>query len=179
MDPRYQELASRDIPRATVPGGWVKVLSGNFAATDAAIDTRIPIQYLHVHLDADRADADGGITVAIPADHNGFAYVLGGRARIDGEIVRAGQIIRLGPGGRSVARAERAVGTDASADALDVIVLSGKPLREPVARYGPFVMNTRDEIYQAVRDFQEGRFGTIPAAAGGRTPYLPGRDEPQ
>lgn len=164
MPPRYQELDAADIPRAEFAGGWVKVISGRYKDTEAAIDTRIPIQYLHVHL-------DGGATeVDIPEGHNAFAYVLLGEATVDGETVPAEHIIRLDGG---------TIAVEAGAD-TDVLVLSGPPLGEPVSRYGPFVMNTREEIYQAVRDFQAGRFGQIPPDVGGRGAggaYLPGRDE--
>lgn len=166
MQPRYQDLDQGDIPRHELPdgAGWVNVLSGRFDDTEAVIDTRIPIQYLHVHLVA----GAGPVEPVVPEGHRAFVYVLLGGGTVDGDAATAGQIVLVEPGARTI---------EAGADGIDALVLSGKPLREPVARYGPFVMNTREQIYQAVRDFQEGRFGEIPPTDGGGRPYLPGRDE--
>ncbi len=167
MAPRYQDIPSARIPEVDVPGGKVRVLSGSFQGTDAVIDTRIPIQYLHAIL-----EAEGAVEVTIPDGHNGFAYVLSG-ALAAGETHVAEQHLVTLPAGVTTIKA--------GAAGASAVVLSGPPLREPVARYGPFVMNTREEIYQAVRDYQAGRFGTIPATMehGERRPYLPGAESPE
>lgn len=155
MAPRYQDL-KEDVPRIDVPGGWIKIISGAQGNVAAATKTEIPVQYLHVHLQ------DGETTVDIPDVGTRFAYVLSGAGVIDGEPIKAGQIILL------------PAGTIALSGSLDALVLSGEPLREPIARYGPFVMNTHEEIVQAVRDYQSGQFGTItrkgPIAVHGQDP---------
>ena len=151
MAPRYQDLRGDQVPRVEVPGGVVRVISGTFGGIEARVDTVIPIQYLHATLE------DGAIDVDIPEGHNGFAYVIAGDAVIGGERARDHQLVRLAPGTRAIEGSG------------EILVLSGPPLAEPVARYGPFVMNTHDEIIEAVRDFQSGRFGTIPRKAGPRT----------
>lgn len=163
MAPRYQDLVAGDIPEVAVAGGSVRVLSGTFQGTAAAIDTIVPIRYLHARLDAG-AELDD----TAPADHNAFAYVLSGTAVVDGVDAPAHHLVRLDGPARITA----------GADGAQLLLLSGKPLGEPVARYGPFVMNTREEIYQAVRDYQNGAFGTIPPELGGGTPYLPGEETP-
>lgn len=155
MAPRYQDL-KEELPRIDVPGGWIKIISGSQGDVAAHTKTEIPIQYLHVHLQ------DGKATVDIPDVGTRFAYVLSGNGTIDGESIKAGQIILL------------PAGTIAISGNLDALVLSGKPIREPIARYGPFVMNTHEEIVQAVRDYQSGQFGTIkrtgPIAVHGQDP---------
>jgi redox-sensitive bicupin YhaK (pirin superfamily) len=95
--------------------------------------------------------------------HNALLYVLSGQGSVgpDRRPVQAGQLAVFGAGDALVMAADRGP-HDGAAD-LDVLVLGGEPIREPVAAYGPFVMNTREELAQAFEDFQKGRLGTIPA----------------
>jgi redox-sensitive bicupin YhaK (pirin superfamily) len=95
----------------------------------------------------------------LAADHDGLVYVFAGAAEVEGTRIGDGQLARLGAG--DVLRL--ACPADASGPAR-LLLLAGVPLREPVARYGPFVMNTAAEIEQAVRDYQSGRMGTIARA---------------
>jgi len=151
--PRYQGLSRDEIPSATSEDGLatVRVIAGSALGVDAAIDTHIPITYQHWSL-------KGGASLdqPVPTDHNAFAYVFDGTAEV-GEsrrLVTSGQVAFFGPG--DVVRIGAAEGSTA-----EVLLLSGKPIREPVARYGPFVMNTRDEIIQAFEDYQTGKMGNI------------------
>ena len=153
--PRYQELPSERIPSAATPDGKVavRVLAGEALGARAAIDTRTPILYLDATL------APGARFVQpVPEDFNVFAYVVEGRGRFGADRRPAGDEDMV-----LFARGGDAVGIEADPDVpLRVLVIGGEPLAEPVARYGPFVMNTRSEIVQAVDDFQSGRFGSIP-----------------
>ena len=84
-----------------------------------------------------------------------------GTVGTEGAAVRTGQLAVLGAGDHLVVRADEA--QDGPADAHDVLLLGGRPIREPIAWHGPFVMNTRDELVQAFEDFEAGRLGVIPA----------------
>ena len=154
MTPRYQTLRASQIPQAESADtlAKVRVIAGEALGVSARIDTRVPIQMLHYTLKP-------GASVAqhVPSEQNGLVYVFKGTARVGDREVREGQAALLGPG-ESVALAN----SRESAEATELLLLSGKPIKEPVARYGPFVMNTREEIEQAVRDFQSGQFGVIP-----------------
>jgi redox-sensitive bicupin YhaK (pirin superfamily) len=156
MTPRYQTLRADDIPRASSEDGRVavRVIAGESLGNAARIDTRVPIQMLHFTI-----QPGGGLTQSVPAEQNGLIYVFKGAARIgsEGREVREGQAALL-DSGDSI---EIAVDAGASGEA-QLLLLSGKPLNEPVARYGPFVMNTAEQIEQAFRDYQGGRFGVIP-----------------
>jgi quercetin 2,3-dioxygenase len=156
MTPRYQTLRADDIPQAQSEDGRVavRIIAGKSLGQAARIDTRVPIQMLHFTIQP------GGETLqSVPAEQNGLLYVFKGVARIgsDKREVHEGQAALL-ESGDSVAIA---VDADAKGPA-ELLLLSGKPLNEPVARYGPFVMNTREQIEQAFRDYQNGRFGVIP-----------------
>jgi redox-sensitive bicupin YhaK (pirin superfamily) len=128
----------------------VKVIAGNALGVAGAAQTRIPITYLDVSL------ADGAeVALEVPDSQTAFVYVFGGALQI-GTLAHAandGDMALLAGGDEVKLRATQS-GTRA-------LVLAGQPLREPVARYGPFVMNTREEIYEAFTDFQSGRFGQI------------------
>jgi quercetin 2,3-dioxygenase len=156
MTPRYQTLRADDIPRATSADGRVavRVIAGESLGRSARIDTRVPIQMLHFTIQPGAA-----VTQPVPAGQNGLVYVFKGTARIGSEQreVREGQAALL-ESGESI---ELAVAPDARGEA-ELLLLSGEPLNEPVARYGPFVMNTPEQIEQAFRDYQSGRFGAIP-----------------
>ncbi|MEO5653538.1 MAG: pirin-like C-terminal cupin domain-containing protein, partial [Marmoricola sp.] len=103
------------------------------------------------------------------AGYNALVYVLSGHGTVGDEQVgvRAGNLAVLGAGDFVSVRA--AVGQDARTPALDVIVIGGQPIREPVAGGGPFVMNTKAEVMAAFEDFQKGRLGTIPSVHGAPT----------
>jgi hypothetical protein len=147
--PRYQEIAASSIPEASTPDGTarVRVIAGEALGARAVIETRTPILYQDWIL---KPGAD--VVTGAPAGWNVMAYVFEGTALVAGREVREGQLAVLGDG------ADVKLGANVPARLL---LLGGQPLREPVARYGPFVMNTSTEIRQAISDFQSGRFGAI------------------
>jgi redox-sensitive bicupin YhaK (pirin superfamily) len=155
--PRYQEIPAAKIPTAATADGHarVRVIAGEALGVRAVIDTNTPIIYQDWSL-----DADGDVTVSVPRDHRALVYLFGGSVRVgdEGKPVSDGQLAILGPGDTVRLRG-------ASAGPARLLLLAGVPLGEPVARYGPFVMNTEDEIMQAVRDFQTGRMGEITRTA--------------
>ncbi len=151
--PRYQDIPAARIPEAASADGKVKVrvVAGEALGRSAVIDTHTPIIYLHFTI-----QPGGEIVQPVPDGHNVLAYVIHGelRAGDEGRRVREGQMARFG-GGDAVRLA-----VDAGAPA-DLLLLAGVPLNEPVERYGPFVMNTREQIIQAIADYREGRMGKI------------------
>lgn len=154
--PRYQEIPSSRIPKATSADGLatVNVIAGEALNQKAVIETRTPIIYLHY-----RIKAGGVITQPVPANYNTFAYIVDGEGLFGEERERAGdgQMIIFAPDGDGV----RIENIAQSEKVLDVLLIGGLPLNEPVARYGPFVMNTAEEIHQAFEDYRAGRMGVI------------------
>lgn len=150
MKPRYQELKASEIPTVSSDDGkvHVTVIAGESLGTKATIDTRTPILYLHVRL-----AAGARLVQNVPADYNAFAFVIGGETTIDGSRVRENDMAVFGQDGDQVV-----IESEAGAELL---LIGGRPLNEPVARYGPFVMNTEREIMQAIADYQSGSFGAI------------------
>jgi hypothetical protein len=155
MKPRYQEIPAARIPQAASADGrvTVRVIAGRALDVSAVIETRTPIQYLHFTI-----QPGGEHTQPVPAGDNALVYLISGEARVGHEHkrVREGQMARLGDGDV----VPLAVAADAAQPA-ELLLLAGTPLNEPVARYGPFVMNTREEIDQAFRDYESGRMGRI------------------
>jgi redox-sensitive bicupin YhaK (pirin superfamily) len=155
MAPRYQEVPAAEIPEAASPDGRarVRVIAGEALGVRAVIDTRTAIAYHDWTLQPGAA-----VEPAVDESHNAFVYVFEGQAQVGGEgrTLAEGQLALLGPG----ASVPLSVPRDAERGAR-LLLLAGQPLREPVARYGPFVMNTEMEIRQAVRDYQAGRLGEI------------------
>ncbi len=150
MKPRYQELRAAEIPTATSEDGKVAVtvIAGESLGTHATIDTRTPIMYLHVRL------APGArFTQAIPETYNAFAYVMSGEVTVGDRAAGENDVAMFERDGDSVAIA--------SEHGAELLLIGGAPLNEPVARYGPFVMNTSGEIRQAMVDYQSGHFGEI------------------
>ena len=151
--PRYQEIPSARLPvgRSADGRAEVKVIAGEALGARAVIETRTPIFFQDWTL---RPGAS--VFLSVPAEHQAMAYVFAGEALVGGSPVKDGQLALLGPGDA----VELGAPTAALAPAR-LLFLSGAPLREPVARYGPFVMNTEAEIRQAILDFQAGRLGEI------------------
>lgn len=154
MKPRYQEVPASRIPTARRDGVAVRVIAGESLGVRAVIDTRTPILYLHFTL-----DPGARVVQPVPADWTAFAYVFGGVARLgrDAREVRAGQAAVFADDGDAVVLAVE----KGAARPAEVLLIGGLPLREPVARYGPFVMNTESEILEAIEDFRAGRLGRI------------------
>jgi len=150
--PKYQEFGPERIPVATPAAGvQVKVIAGEVGAVKGPIfQPATDPTYLDVAL-----ESGAGYVHELPQQHAAFMYVYEGTVRVGkggGEsIVKSGELAVLGEG------TEVRLGGAAS-ETSRAILVAGKPLREPVARYGPFVMNTREQLVQAVEDFQQGKF---------------------
>ena len=159
--PRYQSLEGEQVTLLSSPdgGALVRLIAGEIAGHRGPGSTHTPITVAHVTL-----SPGAQVTVPWRADFNALAYVLSGSGSVGAERrpVGLGQLAVFGDGDNVTLSA----GPD---EALDVLLLGGQPLGEPVAAYGPFVMNTRAELAQAFDDFQAGRLGTIPA--NGLRPY--------
>lgn len=156
MQPRYQEIPSASIPTAQTEDGLVtvRVIAGESLGARALIETVTPIMYLHFTL-----QPGGRVSQQVPQGYNAFAYIVDGAGLFGAEGERAvdGQMVMFAADGDDVTIANPA---DSGA-LLELLLIAGVPLNEPVARYGPFVMNTEEEIYQAVEDFRGGRMGAI------------------
>jgi quercetin 2,3-dioxygenase len=169
--PRYQDIRAGQVALLSSPdgGSLVRIIAGDVAGHAGPGVTHTPIALLH-------ATVEPGAELRLPwrPDFNALGYVLAGSGTVgaDRRPVRTGQLAVFGPGDVLTFGAERRM--DGPSDELDVLVLGGQPIREPVAAYGPFVMNTRAELAQAFEDFQAGRLGSIPAE---RTP-LPAEPHP-
>ncbi|WP_290590564.1 pirin family protein [Alicyclobacillus sp.] len=149
-EPRYQNLLAKDMPVRGVEGGWARVFSGSSGGVQAPTKNHVPVTMVDIHL-----DAGASFMQDLPGDYNGFLYVLEGRGRIlaDGTEGAQGQVLWLGRSDKAESRV-----TIEALESLHVLLYAGRPVREPVVAYGPFVMNTRQEILQAIEDYQNGRF---------------------
>ena len=145
MNPRYQDIPSEQIPKVTSEDGkvWANVIAGSTLGVQAVIDTVIPITYIHMKI-----QQDGSHRQVIEKGLNGMIYVFGGTVHIDGKPVQDGQLGILTDGDEVVFEARE--------EDAEFLILAGPELNEPIARYGPFVMNTREEIQQALQDYQNG-----------------------
>ena len=159
--PRYQDLRANEVGLMTTPdaGALIRVIAGDFAGHAGPGQTYTPITMVH-------ASISPGAQLDLPwrEDFNALAYVLSGigTAGAERHPIATGQLAVFGPG--DALRLEAADIQESRSPALEVLLLGGRPIREPVAWYGPFVMNTKDELLQAFEASQAGRLGTIPAA---------------
>ena len=155
--PRYQSITKEELRLLTSDdgGALIRLIAGDIAGFAGPGATHTPITYAHATLAP-------GAQLSIPwsPDFNAMAYVMTGRgtAGPEGRPVEGGQLVVFGPGDHVVVAA-----ADRQAEPLEVLLLGGLPIRAPVVHYGPFVMNTRAEILQAIDDYQAGRLGIIPA----------------
>jgi quercetin 2,3-dioxygenase len=158
--PRYQDIGSSNVALLSSPDGGAlfRVIAGDLGGHSGPGSTHSPMTMVHATLSA-------GAKVDIPwrPDFNALVYVLGGNGTVgtDRHPVRTGQLVVFGDGDALTMAADAT--QDSRTPALEILVLGGRPIREPVYAYGPFVMNTREEVAQAFEDYQAGRLGTVPA----------------
>ena len=158
--PEYQDIRARDVGLATSAdaGALVRVIAGEVDGVQGPGSTYTPMALAHATLQP-------GAKLELPwaPAHNALVYVLSGQGTVgvEGRRVRTGNLAVLGAGDFVSVAADS--GQDSRTPALDVLVLGGRPIREPVAWAGPFVMNTKAEVMAAYEDFQKGRLGSIPS----------------
>ena len=143
MTPRYQEISASLSPSVENDGICARVIAGECLGVSSTIDTVIPIVYIHV-----KFDAGTQLIQPIKKGLNGMIYVFAGELEIGDKSVADGGLAVLGEGDEVVIN---------SKDGAECLILAGPELNEPIARYGPFVMNTREEISQAIDDYNNGR----------------------
>jgi redox-sensitive bicupin YhaK (pirin superfamily) len=160
--PRYQSIEGGDVGLLSSEdgGALVRVIAGDIDGMAGPGATHTPITLAH-------ATIQPGARLSLPwnQDFNALVYVLSGRGTVGsaGHPIRQGQLAVLGTGDRIALSASDS--QESHRPAMEVLLLGGRPIREPVFHYGPFVMNSKSELIQAVEDFQAGRFGQVPPGA--------------
>ncbi|MGZ4749350.1 MAG: pirin family protein, partial [Oryzihumus sp.] len=169
--PRYQDLRSSQLGLVATAdaGALVRIIAGEVGGQSGPGSTHTPMAMLHATL------APGArLDVPWRADFNALVYVLSGNGHVglDQRPLKTGQLTVLGAGDFVT------LGADARQEgrhpSMEVVVLGGRPIREPIAWAGPFVMNTKAEVMAAFEDFQKGRMGQIPAVHGAPTDLVEG-----
>ena len=160
--PRYQSIEGTQAALLSTPdgGALVRIIAGRIDGYDGPGATHTPITLAH-------ASIEPGAELNLPwnRDFNALVYVLSGRGTVGPgkHPIKQGQLAVLGAGDRISVGADP--GQDSNRPALEVLLLGGKPIREPVFQYGPFVMNSKSELVKALEDYNAGKFGTIPPNA--------------
>ena len=156
IKPDYQDVPSTRIPQVSTPDGKVsaKVIAGNYLDAKAVINTLTPILYLHFTL-----QPGAQVVQSVPENYNAFAYIINGKGLFGKDETAVGEknLIVFENDGEIISIRES---NDAKSP-LDVLLIAGMPLNEPIVQYGPFVMNTREEIDKTLEDYRNGRIGKI------------------
>ena len=142
MEPRYQEIPSSQSPTIEKNGVWARVVAGQCMGIDSQIDTVIPITYIHLKM-----SPGSSLIQPINLGLNCMLYLFNGSVEISGKGVKDGNLALLDDGSEI---------NLVSQEGCELLILAGPEINEPIARYGPFVMNTRDEIIQAIDDYNNG-----------------------
>jgi len=156
IKPRYQEIPRSKIPTVTTEDGnvIVKLIAGESLGSKAVVDTITPIMYMHFKL-----ESGSSIVQPIPKEYNVFAYIIKGKGIVErknnNKIIERGNLVIFDKYGKEV----YIKAVEDSKIPLELLLIGGIPIREPIARYGPFVMNTQQEIYEAIEDYRNGQLG--------------------
>lgn len=148
--PKYQALEAAKMNKVTLPenGGYVNVIAGSLNGMKGSASTFTPINVYDVKL-----NAKGNLEFETPENHNTFILVINGKVEINGETADTHQFVIFKNEGESIS-------IKAETDSV-LLVLSGEPIDEPIAQYGPFVMNTQEELQEAFQEYQSGKFGVL------------------
>jgi quercetin 2,3-dioxygenase len=161
--PRYQSIEGADagLLASSDGGALLRVIAGDIGGHQGPGVTHTPITLAHATI-----QNGAQMNVPWPRDFNALVYVLSGNGYVGpvAHPIHQGQLAVLGPGDRITVGAE-AEQDSRTGSAIDVLLLGGRPIREPVFHYGPFVMNSKAELVEAMEDFQAGKFGKIPPDA--------------
>lgn len=147
--PKYQAIEHKDIPTVEVENGFIEVIAGEYNQTKGAASTFSPVNMLNVKL-----NEGGKANFSFPANYNTVLLVIDGEVKVNNqEIVPTDHLLLFTNEGEdfSIEATENSV----------VLILSGEPLNEPIASYGPFMMNTQEQIREAFEDYNNGKFGTL------------------
>ena len=160
LDPRYQGIESDSVLLLTTPdgGALIRVIAGDVAGHRGPGSTHTPISMVHATV-----EPGAELVLPWPSPFNALVYVLAGKGSVGTEArpIHTGQLAVHGAGEAVTVRADAE--QESRHAGLDVLILGGQPIGEPVYAHGPFVMNTRAEIVQAFEDFEAGKLGTVPA----------------
>ena len=171
--PRYQDLRANEVSLLSSPDGGtlLRVIAGDVAGHTGPGSTYSPMTLVHATL-----SPGAQLTLPWRPDYNALVYVFSGNGGVGTarHAVRTGQLAVLGQGD-SVTISAATIPLEARSPNLDVLILGGRPIKEPVAWMGPFVMNTREEVIQAFADYKAGRLGSIPAVHGAPTTLIQSR----
>jgi quercetin 2,3-dioxygenase len=150
--PHYQAITADQMAKVKLPGegGVVNVIAGNFNGAKGPAKTYTPVNLFDIRL-----SKDGNVIIPITEDHNTALLVVNGQVNVNDKNVEEHSFILFANDGEDIA-------IQAIEDSV-LLLLSGEPINEPIASYGPFVMNTQEEIVDAIKEFQSGKFGTINA----------------
>lgn len=151
--PSYQGITNAQIPQVTLPdeAGSLRVIAGQYDQITGAARTFTPMNVWDMRL-----NSGGRVMLKLPAGHTTALFVMSGLIRIDGKTVGAAELAVMSREGTELV-------VEASQDSV-VLLLGGQPFNEPVVGHGPFVMNSREEIQQALQDFANGKFGHMPSS---------------
>ena len=156
--PGYRDIANEEIPEARLPGATVRVIAGSSHGVAGAVrKPHTEPLYLDIHL-----EAGARFEQQVPAAHNAFLYVYRGDVVVEGGDNAPTAVPRERMAVLANKPAADGVRVRAGADGARLLLIAGQPLNEPIAQYGPFVMNSQAEIFQAVEDFRAGKFGQPP-----------------
>lgn len=151
--PAYQSIVDAQIPRFELPdgAGSIRVIAGECGTERGAASTFSPINLWDLRLNAGHR-----VTLELPAGHTTAVFVLRGAIRVDDQTVQSAELAVMQPAGSQL--------VFDTVEGSVVLLLGGEPLNQPIVGRGPFVMNTQEEIFQAMKDYGAGRFGQMPAA---------------